>query len=207
MEDKDKFNSLCSHYKDTVENHKETLKQRDMLFYGLLIIIAVFTSSVDTMASIADQYVNQTFGVNLGVNANFISTTLWLIILRFTIKYFQKVVEIEWQYEYLQSLENELNRYFDDDSVKFTRKGKFYSKYRYFSKWIECLYTIFFPLILLGSTSTRIYKKINEIQKININIIINSSSYIIIVISIVLYVTKMHSEKIKNFINRIKKIK
>ncbi|CAC9649860.1 hypothetical protein, partial [uncultured Gammaproteobacteria bacterium] len=37
-----KFNNLCSHYKDSFDIHLASIKQRDKLFYWLLIIMAVF---------------------------------------------------------------------------------------------------------------------------------------------------------------------
>ncbi|VVM28260.1 hypothetical protein BSPWISOXPB_10821 [uncultured Gammaproteobacteria bacterium] len=58
MEEK-KFNNLCSHYKDTFGIHQATIKQRDTLFYRLLVILAVFISSTDMVSSIVSDYINK----------------------------------------------------------------------------------------------------------------------------------------------------
>ena len=110
-----KFNSLCSHYKDTYEIHRATIKQRDTLFYGLLLILAVFTlqlSSTDAVAKIVVEYVSKTTGIKLGKNVDFLSTLLWFVLIGFSIRYFQVVVEIERQYGYMYALEEELNLHY-----------------------------------------------------------------------------------------------
>lgn len=147
-----KFNNLCSHYKDTFDIHQASIKQRDTLFYGLLIILAVFTlqlSSTEVVVSVVNDYVNKTTGIKLGKSADFISTLLWLLLLGFTTRYYQVVLEIERQYGYLHALEEKLNGYYPE-SKAFTREGKSYlSKYPLFSNWIWLLYTVFFPSLII----------------------------------------------------------
>ena len=49
------FSNLCSHYKDTYEIHLASVKQRNMLFYALLVILALFllqVTSTDLVNSI-----------------------------------------------------------------------------------------------------------------------------------------------------------
>lgn len=61
MEDA-KFNNLCSHYKDSFDNHKASIKQRDMLFYLLLVILSIFTlqlSSTESVTNIVNEYVKK----------------------------------------------------------------------------------------------------------------------------------------------------
>lgn len=126
-----KFNNLCSHYKDTFDIHRGSIKQRDALFYGLLVILAVFTlqlSSTEVVVSVVNDYVNKTTGIKLGKSADFISTLLWLLLLGFTTRYFQVVLEIERQYGYLHALEERLNGYYSESNV-FTREGKSYLSY------------------------------------------------------------------------------
>jgi hypothetical protein len=109
-----KFNNLCSHYKDTFDIHQATIKQRDTLFYSLLVILAVFTlqlSSTDMVSGIVSDYINKATGITLGRSADFISTLLWLLLLGFTTRYYQVVLEIERQYSYLHALEEKLNSY------------------------------------------------------------------------------------------------
>jgi hypothetical protein len=70
-----KFNNLCSHYKDTSDIQQATIKQRDTLFYRLLVILAVFTlqlSSTDMVSGIVSDYINKA----TGITANFCTQSL-----------------------------------------------------------------------------------------------------------------------------------
>jgi hypothetical protein len=82
--EEEKFNNLCSHYKDTFDIHRASIKQRDTLFYGLLVILAVFTlqlSSTEKVVSIVNEYVNKSTGVKLDKNVDFISICANILII------------------------------------------------------------------------------------------------------------------------------
>lgn len=56
------FNNLCSHYKDTYEIHLASIKQRDTLFYALLVILAFFSlqvTSTELVNGALSNYVNK----------------------------------------------------------------------------------------------------------------------------------------------------
>ncbi|ETR71589.1 MAG: hypothetical protein OMM_02377 [Candidatus Magnetoglobus multicellularis str. Araruama] len=148
-----KLNNLCSHYKDSYDIHRETIKRRDKLFYSLLAIIAIFTlqvTSTEEVNTILSKYILKQ-GINLSINFHFISTLIWLILLGFSIRYFQIVIEIQRQYSYLHKLEEELNKYYKN-TVVFTREGKsYFQNYPLFSNWLWLLYTAFFPMLILIS--------------------------------------------------------
>jgi hypothetical protein len=121
-----KFNNLCSHYKDTFDIHRASIKQRDMLFYGLLVILAVFTlqlSSTEIVVGAVNDYLNKATGIKIDNSADFISTLLCLLLLGFTTKYYQVALKIERQYEYLHMLEKNLNSYYPETKV-FTHEVK-----------------------------------------------------------------------------------
>lgn len=200
-----KFNNLCSHYKDSFDIHRTTIKQRDTLFYGLLVILAVFTlqmSSADTVANIVNEYVAKVSGVKIGNNIDFISTLMWLMLLGFSTRYFQVVLEIERQYCYLHTLEEQLNSHYSE-SLAFTREGKTYlSKYPLFSNWIWLLYTLFFPSLIVFSVVARINSEIENMQSIGFNQIIDFICYLIVGTSSILYIYRLHESGIENLINR-----
>lgn len=196
-----KFNNLCAHYKDTFGIHRATVRHRDKLFYSLLIIIATFTFQLtfpQTINHTIDQYLIKSMGIGLGKNTEFISTVLWLLLLGFSTRYFQLVVEIERQYDYIHELENELNKYYPN-SVAYAREGKGYlNNYPIFSNWVWALYTICFPILLLFSIYSRIASEINSVTRISVNNIINFTSYLIVGTSTVLYLFKLHGNSIIN---------
>ena len=196
-----KFNNLCSHYKDTFDIHRASIKQRDTLFYGLLIILAVFTlqlSSTEVVVSVVNEYVSKTTGVKLDKNIDFISTLLWFLLLGFTTRYYQVVLEIERQYGYLHALEEKLNGYYPE-SKAFTREGKSYlSKYPLFSTWIWLLYTVFFPSLIIFCVIMRTNSEIEGMQSIEVNQIIDFICYLVIATSSILYIYRLHESSIQN---------
>lgn len=193
----EKFNNLCSHYKDTFDNHKTSIKQRDTLFYLLLPILAVFTLQLTTenvVATAIEQYVQSSSGIKIGNNLEFISTLLWLLLLGFTTRYFQVVVEIDRQYEYLHSVEKQLNNFYKGTKA-FTREGEAYlSKYPLFSNWVYLLYTLIFPILILISISIKISIQIFPCNLANINHVIDFLSFITILTSTILYMYKLHEK-------------
>ena len=199
-----KFNNLCSHYKDSFDIHRATIKQRDTLFYGLLVILAVFTlqmSSDDAVASIVNEYVDKVSGVKIGNNIEFISTLMWLLLLGFSTRYFQVVLEIERQYDYLHSIEKQLNNHYPDSSA-FTREGKSYlSKYLLFSKWVWLLYTFIFPSLIVFSVASKITSEI-AMNSIVFNQVIDLACCLIIGTSSILYIYRLHESSIENLTSR-----
>lgn len=200
-----KFNNLCSHYKDTFDIHHASIKQRDTLFYGLLVILAVFTlqlSSTEIVVGVVNDSVNKATGIKIGKSADFVSTLLWLLLLGFTTRYYQVVLEIERQYGYLHILEEKLNSYYPETKV-FTREGQSYlSKYPLFSNWVWFLYTVFFPSLIIFSVIMKGNSEIREIQSIEVNQIINVVCYLVIATSSILYVYRLHESSIQNITNR-----
>lgn len=207
--EEEKFNNLCSHYKDTFDTHRASIKQRDTLFYGLLVILAIFTlqlSSTEIVVSIVNEYVNKSTGVQLGKNIDFISTLLWLFMLGFTTRYYQVVLEIERQYGYLHTLEKVLNSFYPESKV-FTREGESYLiKYPLFSNWVCFLYTFIFPILIIFCVTMKIIAQIEEIKSIEVNQIIDFVCYLIVGTSSILYIYRLHECNIEKLTNHCTKL-
>jgi len=200
-----KFNNLCSHYKDTFDIHRASIKQRDMLFYGLFVILAVFTlqlSSTEIVVGVVNDYVNKAIGTKIDNSADFVSTLLCLLLLGFTTRYYQVALKIERQYEYLHMLEKNLNSYYPETKV-FTREGKSYlNQYPLFSSWVWFIYTILFPIFIIFSVIMRCISEIGEMQSTEmVNQIIDYFCYLVIIISSILYILRLHKKSIQNIIN------
>lgn len=197
----EKFNNLCSHYKDTYDLHRTSIKQRDTLFYSLLIVLAVFTlqiSSTEVVSTIVSDYFNKISGIKLGKNADFISTFLWLILFGFTIRYFQVVLEIERQYDYLHKIEIDLNCFYRN-SVIFTREGRFYiNHYSLFSNWTWFLYAIIFPSFIIFCSIIKIQAQLNLRNDIALSLWVDLICYIMICTTSFLYILQLH--KLQRFI-------
>lgn len=191
--EKIKFNNLCSHYKDSFDIHTLTIKRRDTLFYGLLVILAVFTlqvSSYEAVTNIVNEYSVKKVGIKIGNDIDFISTLLWLLLLGFSMRYFQIILEIERQYDYLHKIESELNAFYVNSSA-FTREGVSYlNKYPLFSSWANLLYTLFFPILIIAIILVKIEAEMNSINVIGINKTIDLVCFFIIGVSSVLYISR-----------------
>ncbi len=203
-----KFNNLCSHYKDSYDAHLVTVKQRDTLFYMLLIIMAIFSLqsiSIDSTNEALSQVFKQYIGISLDKGSSVLSTLIWFALFGFTTRYYQVVIQIEGQYNYLHKLEETLNGYYKDQ-ISFTREGKSYSKNTssYFSEWIYRLYTWIFPVLILLLICLKIFVEFTSILPLSCilsiscilslsNILISLIFFVIVLISTILYLVRLHS--------------
>jgi len=189
VEEGDKFSSLCAHYKDTYDLHRETLKQRDRLFYGVLFVFAAFTLQFVGSPVIVPGIIEKVIGVRLENDAGFFSTLLWLALLGWSTRYFQITVEIQGQYYYMHRVEDDLNSFYQG-SIAFTREGITYlATYSWFQKWIRFLFTWIFPIGLIGVVSTRsVVETCRHLPNWEIDLIPAA----IIFITTLLYLVRLH---------------
>ena len=199
------LNNLCSHYKDTYDIHTSSIKQRDILFYTLLILLPLFylqITSESLVNGVIEGMLDEKFGIHIDEPSNVFNTMLWFLLFGFTSKYFQTVVQIERQYDYIHHLEQIINKVYSKTKA-FTREGASYaSEYPIFSRWLWALYTIAFPCIILICITVRIKFEVAGTEFININLIPSLLSYLLVVVSTTLYLGKIHGSslltKIKN---------
>lgn len=122
----------------------------------------------------------------------------------FSIRYFQVVIEIERQYNYLHALEIEINTFYKEKSVAFTREGKSYlSKYPLFSNWVWLLYTLFFPILIISCTTLKVKRQIITLGSLTANQIIEVACFSLIIISVVLYTYRLHEKQVNNTLSRV----
>lgn len=108
-----KLNNLCSHYKNTYGIHQSCRKQRDNIFLLLLISLSIFSlqfSSAEITTELVSEYLAKTTGAEIGDLAYLVDSILWLYLLGVSTKYYQLVLEIDRQYDYLKILELEINK-------------------------------------------------------------------------------------------------
>lgn len=190
------FNNLCSHYKDTFEVHLASIKQRDTLFYALLVILAFFSlqvTSSDLVNGALSSYINKEFGVTIDKSSNLFGSLLWLLLFGVSSRYYQIVIQIERQYDYIHHVEELLNGKYPG-SRAFTREGKSYlEKYPLFSNWVWLLYTAAFPLIILLSIALRIQDELSRFDILGIGLAPGFVCYLLVGTSTILYLGKLHA--------------
>lgn len=194
------FNNLCSHYKDTYEIHLSSIKQRDTLFYALLVILALFSlqvTSTELVNGAISGYVNKQLEISIDKHANLFGTLLWLILFGFSSKYYQTVIQIERQYKYIHHLEGIISCKYAG-TLAFTREGDSYlDEYPVFSNWIWLLYSLAFPLIILLCIAIRIYGELANYEALGLSLIPSFVSYLLVGTSTVLYIGKLHSTSLR----------
>lgn len=193
----ERFNGLCSHYKDSCDINQAMVKQRDKLFYLLLAILSLFVihaSYTEFFNSVAAEIFKKQTNVDIKDNIDLISTFLWVFIFGVSSKYYQVVGIIEGQYDYIHALEEQLEKFYKNTPV-FTREGKFYlNKYPAFSNWMCFLYTIVFPLLILSCMAFKAYIELS-LGVLNTKIIINFSLGSFASITTILYMVRIHIKK------------
>lgn len=195
-----KLNNLCAHYKDTYDIHLGSVKQRDTLFYALLVIAAFFSlqiTSLEFVNGVITDYLSKEAGIMIAKDSSLLSTLLWFLLLGISTKYYQVTVQIERQYQYLHALEERLNHHYPG-TVAFTREGASYlNGYPIFSNWLWLLYTLAFPFLLLLAISIRTKSEISSASDIY-PLIPNFICYLLIGTSTILYLWKLHGHWILN---------
>jgi hypothetical protein len=197
MDENKKIELLCGHYKDTSTYIKDALKLRDKLFICVLFLVTIFLFQLYSPKDYGDSIstiISSQLSTKSNIDLEFISTLLWFILLAASIKYYQTVVFIERQYDYIHSLEEVISSYFDKKA--FTREGSSYlSNYPKFSDWTFFLYTIFYPLCLIFVLTVKIINEYSLSPSCTFLHIINTIFYLSILVSSILYLFLVHFKK------------
>lgn len=198
-----KFNNLCAHYKDTYEIHLASIKQRDTLFYALLVILALFSLqviSIELVNGALSSSINKQLEIGISKNSNIFGILLWFLLFGFSSRYYQTVIHIERQYDYIHHLEEIINRRYKGTRA-FTREGKSYlDEYPIFSNWIWLLYTLAFPLIILLCITIRISNELAICETIRLPLALAFTFYLLVGTSTILYIGKLHSTLLRKWL-------
>lgn len=148
---------LSQHYSETFNQLKEVVARRDRLFLYILIVIFIlllYMSSPIVMSAwvnsfFSSQVTGSTSTTMLPlIDVSVIGVVLLLGLLSFSHTYFQTVLHIERQYDYVYQLETQLSVFFKDKA--FIREGKHYRNYkRKFSLWTKVIFWYLFPFLYL----------------------------------------------------------
>jgi hypothetical protein len=148
---------LSKHYSETFEQLKEVVARRDRLFLYILLVIFILllyisspTVMIDWVNSFFSSQVAGSTGTTMQplIDVSVIGVVLLLGLLSFSHTYFQTVLHVERQYDYVYQLEGQLSGYFNDKA--FIREGKHYRNYRRkFSSWTKIIFWYLFPFLYL----------------------------------------------------------
>ena len=146
---------LSKHYSETFDQLKEVVARRDRLFLYILFVIFIFLLYMSSPTVMSD-WINSFFSSQVTRNSDttmtplidvsVIGVVLLLGLLSISHTYFQTVLHVERQYDYVYQLEEQLSRFFEDKA--FIREGKHYRNYkRKFSRWTKVIFWYLFPAL------------------------------------------------------------
>jgi hypothetical protein len=194
-----KLQVLAEHYKNTFNFLQNNLKRRDRLFLGVLCILILILFQLYTpqeASNLISQFISNKLNITTQMNLFFVQSIIWFILLAITLKYFQSVIFIERQYNYIHKLEEQLSSEYGEKA--FTREGSSYLKdYPIFLNWASFLYTIFFPVILLIISGSKIISECKTLGFKPILVWFNLAIFLFIVISVILYFIVLHFKRKK----------
>lgn len=191
----DKIELLYDHYKETFSRIKESLNDRNHFFVMVFIVMAIqflFATSADTISYVIITFIKEKYKIDIAAQISIIQSLLWLILLYFTMRYYQINVYIERQYNYIHSLEDNIAI---EAQVKFDREGGDYlSNYPKMNDFMDILYKWVFPIIYCLIIS---YKIIIEYitLKFNLLLLLNTILFISCFVLTILYLIFLHGKR------------
>jgi len=197
LSDDTKLQVLHDHYKETGERISGYLQSRERLFLLIIALCTVMLFQVyspENSTRVFADFIVKHVGLTEGIDLTFIGSVIWFVLLGTIIKYCQRMVLIERQYDYLHRLEAEISTsYFAN--VTYKREGEEYLKdYPKFSTWASFIYTILFPLILFAVVSSKIWSEIVR-ASIPALAVFNIVMFMAIIYSLVMYLPTIHRRR------------
>lgn len=188
---------LHDHYKETCERITGFIESRERLFLSIVTLCAIMLFqmySPENSSRMFTDFIAKNIGLTEGIDLTFVGSIIWFILLGTFIKYCQRIVLLERQYDYLHGLEAEISStYFNN--VTYQREGKAYLKdYPKFSKWASFLYTAIFPLILFIVVSGKIWTEIVR-ASIPLLTLFNILMFAMLIYSLAMYLPGIHRRR------------
>ena len=188
----DKIELLYDHYKETFSRIKESLNDRNRFFVMVFIILALqflFATSVDSISSLISSLVFEKYKIDISGQMSIIQSLLWLILLYFTMRYYQINVYVERQYNYIHSLEDDIAK---EAVVKFDREGGDYlSNYPIMNSFMDILYKWVFPIIYCLIICYKIIVEY-KVPKFSLLLILNTILFASCFVLTILYLMFLH---------------
>jgi hypothetical protein len=185
---------LLDHHKDTFQIILYHWKARNRLFIFILILLALNALDFYSPNSIS-QWVNALITQNLGkevpvLDFEIVGTVMLFLLLTLVIEYYKRSINVDRQYRYLISVEENICDAMGDDYI--TREGKSYfsrtgvpeagdkkNKRPIYLRYVGPLYIYFFPVILILFGGYKIYQ---DFPPISVTTVLNTIFELLIII-------------------------
>jgi hypothetical protein len=189
---------VYDHYKDTFTLIKDSEKERNKIFIILcLLITGLYLLAIEpnSLFQVVKDLVKEYGKTSINFSISIVQSLLWIVVLFYSMRYFQVNSYIERQYNYLHIIEEEINAKIQ---FTFSREGKSYmDKYPMVLNLIYYIYTWVFPVIYIGIV---LYKIILEwVSRYNMRVVLFDTLMAgCIILASCLYILLLHPIKNKN---------
>ena len=172
------------HYKDSFEQQKSYLKERNRLTVYIILLIAMLfmmNGNRIVLIEISSSLQKQNIGKEV-IDFNIVTTALYFVFMWLTMRYYQICLTIEKVYEYIKRCEMNIST---GGSFKIDRESGDYVKNYPWLKWVtHRIYVYLFPvLIIVASVVSIIFVWSNQ----NANRFLDTTFLSVVVILSVLY--------------------
>ena len=141
---------IYEHYEKTCEICRNNEKNRNALFIKVCILMTLlflFMKEERSVLEMIQKYIYAKFNFNLTLSIEIIQSMIWLLLLFFTVRYYQLCIGIERLYKYIHGLEEKMCT---GMNLGIEREGKRYlQNYPWILNFIWGIYTIVFPILFL----------------------------------------------------------
>lgn len=191
------------HYKETFTLIKDSEKDRNKIFIILCLLIAglyLLATEPNSLFQVLKDLVKEYGKTSINFSISIVQSLLWIVLLFYSMRYFQVNSYIERQYNYLHIIEEEINAKIE---FTFCREGKSYlDKYPMVLDLIYYIYTWVFPVIYIGIV---LYKIIMEwVSRYNMRgVLLDTLIAGCIIVASCLYILLLHPIKKKTKENNV----
>ena len=157
VSDDKKFDALVGHYKDSFAQTLPHIKRRDRIFRILLIILVVMLFELLSGYDIYEDLLKLLkLKWKIAASKTFMDMLFWALFFGFSFRYYQCVVAVERNYEYIHKLEDKISCVIGS-LVLFTREGKWYLSDRpAILRYAHGAYVTMIPPVLIIGAIARI---------------------------------------------------
>lgn len=191
------------HYKETFTLIKDSEKDRNKIFIILCLLIAglyLLATEPNSLFQVLKDLVKEYGKTSINFSISIVQSLLWIVLLFYSMRYFQVNSYIERQYNYLHIIEEEINAKIE---FTFCREGKSYlDKYPMVLDLIYYIYTWVFPVIYIGIV---LYKILMEwVSTYNMRVVLLDTLIAgCIIVASCLYILLLHPIKKKTKQNNV----
>ena len=172
------------HYKDSFDQQKRFLKERNRLTVYIILLIALLfmmSSNRIVLIEVSSSLQKQNIGKDL-LDFNIVATALYFVFMWLTMRYYQINLTIEKTYEYIKRCETNIST---KGTFKIDRESGDYEKNYPWLKWVTYrVYVYVFPVLIVVAAVVSI---INGLGNQNANRCLDIVFLSIVVVLSILY--------------------